>query len=186
MEIADRRVAIRDCRWLADSCQLRAENWTLKTVSARRGPGASHALFVRTARRLVAGTRVPASAARTLRGVVVASHHLPAPAMAGDTAFAAGIARFLAGPLVSGAFLVGSLAPLTGDLALFGAIHRRKSSIFLGHVILPPCAWWSPFACSPSRQASPASATEVPRKAYFGREVVEGLELTDEARPWPY
>jgi hypothetical protein len=34
---------------------------------------------------------------------------------------------------VGRAFLVRSLAALAGNLTLLGAIHRRKSAIFLGH-----------------------------------------------------
>jgi hypothetical protein len=64
--------------------------------------------------------------------------------MAGNAALSPGITRFLAGPLVRGALLMGSLTTFTGNLALLGAVHRRKSTIFLGHVVLPPSlGFWS-------------------------------------------
>jgi len=58
---------------------------------------------------------------------------LSAPAMAGESAFAPGVAGLLAGPLVRRAFLVGGFPALTCNLALPRAIHRCEASIFLGH-----------------------------------------------------
>ena len=55
------------------------------------------------------------------------------PTMTGDAAFASGVSRLLARPLVRGAFLMGGLAPLACNLTLLGAVHRSKSAVFLGH-----------------------------------------------------
>jgi hypothetical protein len=56
----------------------------------------------------------------------------------------------------------------TRDLALLGPIHRRKSPIFLGHLILPPV----PSGVSttapalPPGRTSPSTATAVPRNRW--------------------
>src|SRR4051812_30680439 len=57
--------------------------------------------------------------------------------MACHSALAAGLARFLAGPLVGGPLLVRRLAALARDLALLGAVHRGKSAILFCHTDLP-------------------------------------------------
>src|SRR5688500_16057637 len=57
--------------------------------------------------------------------------------MACHSTLAAGFARFLAGPLVGRALLVGRLATLAGNLALFHAIHRGESAILFSHTSLP-------------------------------------------------
>src|SRR5215207_3725251 len=57
--------------------------------------------------------------------------------MACHSALAAGFARFLAGPLMSGALLVRRLAALARDLSLLGAVHRGKSAILFCHTDLP-------------------------------------------------
>ncbi len=62
---------------------------------------------------------------------------LPAPLVTGDSTLSTRVPRFFAGPLVRGTFLMGSLASLAGNFTLLGAIHRRKSTIFLGHVVPP-------------------------------------------------
>jgi len=69
-----------------------------------------------------------------LAGAAVGLQRLAAAAMAGDSSLSPGVARFLARPLVGRALLMRSLAALTGDLALLGAVHRSESTIFLGHV----------------------------------------------------
>jgi hypothetical protein len=58
---------------------------------------------------------------------------------------------------------VGGFSALTGNLALFGAIHRCKSTIFLGHVVLPPSPGLS--SCSPPRLFELSSPTECNRGA---------------------
>src|SRR3954467_11589097 len=58
--------------------------------------------------------------------------------MAGDTSLASGVASLFARPLVRGSLLMCSLAPLAGNLTLLASIHRSESTIFLGHVPLPP------------------------------------------------
>ena len=103
-------------------------------------------------------------------GLVIASHRVrlefrrprvfalgpaslfPTPAMAGDSALAARVARLLARPLVRGSLLVSSLAAFAGNFPLLASIHRSKSTIFLGHGI------------PPSRPGS-----FVPRRALHGR-----------------
>jgi hypothetical protein len=57
--------------------------------------------------------------------------------MTRDPAFAAGITRFFAGPLVGCPFLMGGFPALAGYLALLGRIHRRESTIFFGHLVPP-------------------------------------------------
>src|SRR5688500_18144935 len=57
--------------------------------------------------------------------------------MACHSTLAAGFARLLAGPLVGRALLVGRLATLAGNLALFHAIHRGESAIVFSHTTLP-------------------------------------------------
>src|SRR5439155_19277992 len=47
-------------------------------------------------------------------------------------------ASFLAGPLVSRAFLMRGLAALARDLALLVPVHRSKSAILFSHGVLPP------------------------------------------------
>src|SRR5687768_9528043 len=61
-----------------------------------------------------------------------------APAMARHAALAAGFTRFLAGPLVGRALLMGCLATLAGNLALFHAVHRSESTILFSHTDLLP------------------------------------------------
>jgi len=67
-----------------------------------------------------------------------ASHLFPPALVTGDASFAARVPRFLARPLVCGALLMSRLTALACNLALLGAIHRCKSAIFLGHVVLLP------------------------------------------------
>ena len=57
-------------------------------------------------------------------------------AVARHPAFAARFTRFFARPLVRRSLLVRGLAALARNVALFAPIHRRKSAIFLCHVIL--------------------------------------------------
>src|SRR5688572_30362346 len=61
-----------------------------------------------------------------------------APPMARHAAFAAGLARFFAGPLMGRALLVRCFAALAGNLALLGAVHRRESAILFSHTDLLP------------------------------------------------
>src|SRR5688500_743958 len=69
--------------------------------------------------------------------------------MACHSTLAAGFARLLAGPLVGRPLLVGRLATLTGNLALFHAIHRGESAILFSHTTLPESLAGSPRAiCS--------------------------------------
>jgi hypothetical protein len=58
--------------------------------------------------------------------------------MACNAALPAGIPGFFTGPLVRSTLLMGCLTALAGYVALFGAIHRSKTTIFLGHVVLLP------------------------------------------------
>src|SRR5688500_12622021 len=94
-------------------------------------------------------------AARTLGGLwrverrrrlaALRVHHLLAATMARHSTLAAGFARLLAGPLVGRALLVGRLATLTGNLALFHAIHRGESAILFSHTtLLNPLRCFSP------------------------------------------
>ncbi len=69
--------------------------------------------------------------------VALASRHLTAAAMTRHAALASGFARFLAGPLVGRALLMGGLAALAGNLALLRAVHRSESAIFFSHSVLP-------------------------------------------------
>ena len=70
---------------------------------------------------------------------LLAPGHLLAPALvARNAALAAGVPRLFTRPLVRRTLLMGRLAALAGDLTLLGAIHRGKSAIFLGHVVLLP------------------------------------------------
>src|SRR6185436_16447886 len=72
-----------------------------------------------------------------LRHLAGGVHHLLAPTMACHSPFAAGLAPFLAGPLMGGALLVRRLAALARDLPLLGAVHRGKSAILFCHSVLP-------------------------------------------------
>src|SRR5687768_12340805 len=86
-------------------------------------------------------------AARTLGGLwrverrsrlaALRVHHLLAATMARHSTLTAGFARLLAGPLVGRPLLVGRLATLAGNLALFHAIHRGESAILFSHTSLP-------------------------------------------------
>src|SRR6478736_3492739 len=84
--------------------------------------------------------------------------------MAGDPALAAGVARLFTRPFVCGPLLVGRLAALACDLALFASIHRSEPAVFLSHDVLPPVSG----APSPRRahRSSPTSsvATPVPQR----------------------
>ena len=60
-----------------------------------------------------------------------------ASAAANRAAFAPGITRFVRSPFMSRALFVGGATTLAGNLTLLGPIHRRKSAIFLGHLVLP-------------------------------------------------
>src|SRR5262249_36832323 len=64
------------------------------------------------------------------------------PAVARHAALAAGLARFLAGPLVRGALLMRRLAALARDLPLLVPVHRCKATILFCHAILLalPCS----------------------------------------------
>ena len=75
----------------------------------------------------------------TARVVAIRGLSLFAPALVtGDPSLASGVTRFLARPLVRRAFLVSGLSALAGDLSLLRAVHRRKTTIFLCHVVLLP------------------------------------------------
>src|SRR5262245_37400990 len=64
-----------------------------------------------------------------LAGSPATGHHLLTTTfVAGESSLTTGVARFLAGPLVSGAFLMRRLSALARDLPLLGPIHRRKSA----------------------------------------------------------
>src|SRR5438045_5597528 len=75
-----------------------------------------------------------------VRARLVAAHLaallLLLPSVARHAALAAGLARFLARPLVRGAFLVRRLAAFARDLSLLVPVHRRKAAIFFCHAFL--------------------------------------------------
>src|SRR5262249_29839421 len=64
------------------------------------------------------------------------------PAVARHAALAAGLARFLAGPLVRCALLMRRLAALARDLPLLVPVHRCQATILFCHAIRPshPCS----------------------------------------------
>src|SRR4029079_17010556 len=70
---------------------------------------------------------------RLTRGV----RPLPTATMACHSALAAGLARFIAGPLVGSTLLMRCLAALARDLPLLGAVHRGESAILFCHSDLP-------------------------------------------------
>src|SRR5688572_25615270 len=142
----------------------------LRIASQRRVH--AHTLFNRLFRRLeIDGRRVGGRVARL--AARVSAHLLTATTVAGDAALAACIASFLARPLVGRAFLMCGFAPLACYLALLGAIHRSKSTIFLGHWVLltvPGSTGQLAFACSED-----IGATEVPRNCVSRVEVPDSL-----------
>src|ERR1041384_4825020 len=91
-------------------------------------------LFVRT---LVARHRL-GRRRQILRRLAGAACQLTAPTMTRHAALAPGFARFLAGPLVGRALLVGGLSALTGNFALLRAVHRSESAILFSHSNLLP------------------------------------------------
>src|SRR5581483_4767206 len=88
-------------------------------------------------RRLVRPARRSA-VVRILPADALAALLLLLPAMTRHAALAPRLTRFLARPLVSGAFLMRRFATLAGNLALLRSIHRRKSAIFFCHA--PSCS----------------------------------------------
>src|ERR1041384_687571 len=105
-------------------------------------------LFVRT---LVARHRL-GRRRQILRRLAGAACQLTAPTMARHAALASGFARFLAGPLVGRALLMGGLAALTGNFALLRAVHRSEPAILFSHTDLLPKSTHMPTPDSRSSQ----------------------------------
>ena len=80
------------------------------------------------------GHRVVSGALR----LIAPGHLLPPALVAGNAALPAGVPRLFTRPLVRRTLLMGRLAALAGYLTLLGTIHRGKTAIFLGHVVLLP------------------------------------------------
>src|SRR4051812_41029846 len=84
--------------------------------------------------------------------------------MAGDPALAAGVARLFARPFVCGPLLVGRLAALACDLALFASIHRSEPAVFLSHDVPPSRVRRSVPPTSPPVVPTSSVATPVPQR----------------------
>ena len=130
--------------------------WTTSQCQSRRGEGQELLIIAvpkldRQAPRLTLGRRVLVVAES---GQIVDAHHLLRirgvlhrrsfilwlmllfPPIARHAALAARLACFLAGPLVRRALLVSCLSAFARDIPLFAPIHRRKTTSFLGHLLL--------------------------------------------------
>ena len=112
--------------------------------------------------------------------------------MTRDPAFAAGITRFFAGPLVRCSLLMGGFATLARNLALLGRIHRRESTIFFGHLV-PPTPNVPARLTRTGFDLRVPAATEVPRdrrvfgaKRLFVKEIFgRGGNRPNEAADYP-
>ena len=125
-----------------DSGPARTTRGAATKQDARIAARSAYLLVVAAARPLGGEPRPIGAIRRTrVRRRAVASlfrPHFRAPTMARHTTLAAGITRFLAGPLVGRALLMGCLAALAGNLALLHAVHRSETTILFSHTDLLP------------------------------------------------